>query len=93
MKIELLKQICKKLNCSADYLLGLTPFDKSPRGTIYNLLCNVDSGIEVAEDLDDFNKTVIAYKNKKIVVDNDELVKDINHILKFYLYDKTHKED
>ncbi len=93
MKIELLKQICKKLDCSADYLLGLTPFNKSPQGTIYILFHNIDNDIEITEDLEDYNKTVITYKNKKIIVDNDDLVKDINHILKFYLYDKTHKED
>lgn len=93
MKIETLRQICIELHCSADYLLGFTPFNKGVSGNIYYLLHNIDNDIEIAEDLEDYNKTVITYKNKKIAVDNDNLVKDINHILKFYLYDKTHEED
>lgn len=51
MKIEVLKQICIELNCTSDYLLGLTPHNMNTLDIIRNLI--KESGYNLVDLLED----------------------------------------
>lgn len=87
MNLFVLKEICLELNCTADYLLGISPINKNFLGSAYKVL--FDLGYDVTTDYED--NLLIKYRGKEIELDYEELQKEIENLFEYQLFKKLQK--
>lgn len=90
MKLEVLYHICKELNCTADYLLGLSPINRNFLGSIYRVIR--DMGYEVETNPENEDQLSIMYEGKEIKLSYNELEESIHTILDYLLFRKSKKK-
>lgn len=87
MKLEVLYHICKELNCTADYLLGLSPVNRNFLGSIYKVLR--DMGYEVESNPENEDQICVMYEGKELDLSYNELEESIHSILDYLLFQKS----
>lgn len=91
MKLEVLYHICKELNCTADYLLGLSPVNRNFLGSIYKVL--KDMGYEVESNPENVDQICVMYEGKELYLSYNELEESIHNILDFLLFQKSKSQN
>lgn len=91
MKLEVLFYICQELNCTADYLLGLSPINRNFLGSTYKVLG--DMGYEVESNPENEDQICVTYEGKNIFLSYDELQATMHNILDFVLFQKSKQPD
>ena len=81
MSMYVLQQICIELDCSANYLLGITPINSDYTGSILRLLTDIDECIsyewdEVESDLIhiDYYGTTLSYRKEELTQKLKDLI-------------------
>ena len=81
--LEKFKEICEKLDCSADYLLGLTSFNKSFSGIGSTL---IKLGYSIEEDPYESDYITISKDNISFTCTYQEIEKEFDDILSFIMF-------
>lgn len=89
MKYFVFKEICSELGCSANYLMGLTPFNSDFGGSVLTLLNSIN-GVELYPwDENEPDIIGINYCGKEIFYDENELEKKIKTLIEATLFIDT----
>ena len=86
MKLDVLKQICIELKCSANYLMGITPFNSDYSGAILRLLGDIDSNITYSWDPIESNVININYYGTTLSYKENELAEKLKDLISASLF-------
>lgn len=86
MKLDVLKQICIELDCSANFLMGITPINSDYSGSILKLLTSIDSGITYAWDETEPNIIHIDYYGTILSYDETVLANKLKNLISALLF-------
>lgn len=92
MKIDVLKQICMELNCSANYLMGITNFNSDYSGAILKLVSDIDNRITYKWDANEIDVIHIDYYGKVLTYGAEELGNKLKDLINATLFIDSKKK-
>ena len=93
MKLDVLKQICIELDCSANYLMGISFANTDYQGSILRMIYDIDPKINIMWDEYETDMVQIDYYGKTITYDCDELKNKIKDLINATLFIDSKKDD
>lgn len=92
MSMYVLQQICIELDCSANYLLGITPVNSDYTGSILRLLTDIDECISYEWDEVDSDLIHINYYGTTLSYRTEELSQKLKDLINAFFFIDSKKK-
>lgn len=86
MKLYVFREICRELDCSPAYLLGLTVFNNDPSGTILKFINSLGDGVTIERNWENEDEIYINYHGTELYLDRDTLTKKVQELVDCALF-------
>ena len=86
MKLYVFREICKELDCSPAYLLGLTVFNNDPSATILKFINSLGDGVTIEREWENEDELHITYHGTELFLDRITLTKKVQDLVDCALF-------